>query len=166
MCSSSIVIESHNFKILLFLIHGYHHTLWLKDIAIPSLLSTPQFQTFTNLLIGIFGVSNPTYLFFEIGRNYVSIIVNIISNNTVLQCYLLCIFVSIWRLLQFIVCIGVSTSPPTSKTSPPLIFYIKTATLWKRSPASFLFCLPIVCPEILYLSTLFCSDEYCIFKIK
>ena len=50
----------------------------------------------------------PTY-FFEIGRNYVSVIVNIISNNTVLQCYFLWIFVSIGRLLQLIVCIGLST---------------------------------------------------------
>ena len=118
MCSSSIVIKSHNFKILLFLIYGYHHTLWLKDIAIPSLLSTPQFQTFTNLLIGIFGVSNPTYLFFEIGRNYVSIIVNIISNNTVLQCYLLWIFVSIRKLLQLIVCVGVSTPSYLKNMTP------------------------------------------------
>ena len=44
-------------------------------------------------------------------RNYVSIIVNIISNNTVLQCYLLWIFVSIRRLLQLIMCTGVSTPP-------------------------------------------------------
>ena len=35
-------------------------------------------------------------------RNYVSVIVNIISNNTVLQCYLLWIFVSI-KFLQLIV---------------------------------------------------------------
>ena len=123
MCSSLIVIKSHNFKILLFLIYGYHHTLWLKDIAIPSLLSTPQFQTFTNLLIGIFGVSNPTYLFFEIGRNYVSIIVNIISNNTVLQCYLLWIFVSIRKLLQLIVCNSKNCNPLKKVTPfPPFSF--------------------------------------------
>ena len=65
----------------------------------PFITFYSQFQTFTNLLIGILGVSYPTYLFFESSRNYVSIIVNIISNNTMLQCYLLCIFVSIWRLL-------------------------------------------------------------------
>ena len=41
-------------------------------------------------------------------RNYVSVIVKIISDNTVLQCYLLWIFV-LRRLLQLIVCIGVST---------------------------------------------------------
>ena len=50
-------------------------------------------------------------------RNYVSIIVNIISNNTVLQCYLLWIFVSIRRLLQLIVCIGVSTPPHLNRLS-------------------------------------------------
>ena len=63
-----------------------------------------------SLLIGVFRVTNPTVLFFlKFLRNYVSIIVNIIGNNTVLQCYLLWIFVSIRRVLQLIVCIGVST---------------------------------------------------------
>ena len=72
---------------------------------------TPQFQTFTYMIIGIFGVKNTTFFcfFFEIGRNYLSIIGNIII-ITVLQCYLLWIFVSIRRLLQLIVCIGVSPS--------------------------------------------------------
>ena len=70
-----------------------------------------QFQTFTNLLIGVFRVTNPAVFFFlRFLRNYVSIVVNVISNNTVLQCYLLWIFVSIRRLLQLIVCIGVPTA--------------------------------------------------------
>ena len=91
-----VIITLYNSKILLSL----HYFL------------TPQFQTFTNLLIGIFGVSNPTFFFFlKFLRNYVSIIINIISNNTVLQCYLLWIFVSIRRLLQLIVYIVVSTAP-------------------------------------------------------
>ena len=47
----------------------------------------------------------------------VSIIVTIISNITVLQCYLLWIFVSIRRLLQLIVCIGVSTPPHLKNTT-------------------------------------------------
>ena len=90
-------------------------TLYNSKI-LPSLhyFLTPQFQTFTNLAIGIFGVSNPTVFFaffLRFLRNYVSIVLNIISNNTVLQCYLLWIFVSIKRLLQLIVCIGVSTPP-------------------------------------------------------
>ena len=79
---------------------------------------TPQFQTFTNLLIGIFGISNPTKIFLEMDRNNASIIVTMISNITVLQCYLLWIFVSIRRLLKLIVCTVVSTPP--SETSPLL----------------------------------------------
>ena len=71
---------------------------------------TPQFQTFAKSLIEIFGVSNPTF-FLRFQRNYVSIIVKIIGNNTVLQCCLLWLFVSIRRVLQVIVCIGVSTPP-------------------------------------------------------
>ena len=94
-----VIIKIYNSKILLSL----HYFL------------TPQFQTFTNLLIGIFGVSNPTFFLLRFLINYVSIIVNIISNNTVLQCYSLRIFVSIRRLLQLILCIGVSTPPPPQK---------------------------------------------------
>ena len=110
-----VIITICNYKILLCL----HYFL------------TPQFQTFTNLPIGIFGVSNPTVfclfvcLFvcflgggFRFLRNYVSILVNIISNNAVLQCYLLWIFVLIRRLLQLIVCIGVSTPPHLKNTTP------------------------------------------------
>ena len=102
-----VIITLYNSKILLSL----HYFL------------TPQFQTFTNLPIGIFGVSNPTgfcFVFLRFLRNYVSIIANIISNNTVLQCYLLRIFVPIKRLLLLIVCIEVSTLP-TSKTKPLLL---------------------------------------------
>ena len=100
---------------------------------------TPQFQTYTNLLIGIFGVSN--YFFLKFLRNYVSIIVNIISNNTVLQCYFLWIFVSIKRLLQLIVCTGVSTPPPTSKTqllslpSPLLNLQTTQTPLFRQFPS-------------------------------
>ena len=35
-CSSCIAIESHNFKILAFLLNGYH-TPQLKNIAIPAI---------------------------------------------------------------------------------------------------------------------------------
>ena len=77
---------------------------------------TPQFRTFTNLLIETFAVSNPAifFSFFEIGKSYVSIIVDIISDNAVLQCYLLWIFVSIRRILQLTVGIGVLTPLPSS----------------------------------------------------
>ena len=79
---------------------------------------TPQFQTFTNLLIGIFWLVIPLIFLFEIGINYVSVIVTIISNTTMLQCYLVWIFVSIRRLLQLMKCIGVST--PSQKHQPLL----------------------------------------------
>ena len=94
--------------ILPFLPYGYHHT--------------PQFQTFTNLIIGIFRVRNPTFFFFW---NYVPVIVNII----------IWIFVSIKRLLQLIVYIGISPSPP--QKHHPFFFAkpsLKTiqATLFRR----------------------------------
>ena len=60
------------------------------------------------------------FIFFLRFLRNLSIIVNITTNNTELQCYLLWIFLPIRRLLQFIVCIGVST-PPTSKTWPLLL---------------------------------------------
>ena len=98
--------------------------IWLSSVynskILPSLhyFLTPQFQTFNNLVIGIFGVSNSTFFFEIVLRKYVSIIVNIISNNnTALQCYLLWIFVSRRRVLQLIVSIGVSTPPSSQKHS-------------------------------------------------
>ena len=99
---------------------------WLSSHSIiqrycyPWVTFSPHNFILSNLLIGICGVSNPTFFFFfsRFLRNYVSIIVNIISNNTVLQCYLLWIFVSIRRLLQVIVCIGVSTPPHLKNMTP------------------------------------------------
>ena len=123
--------EPHNFKILLFLLYGHHQ---LKDIAIPELRITLSLHNFKLLLllIGILGVSNPTFFwdFWDFWFFYVSILANIISNNTVLQCYLLWIFVSIRRVLQLIVCIGVSTPSPHPKnisgdsTSPKNGFFM------------------------------------------
>ena len=111
-CHSSymVIITLHNSKILLSL----HCFL------------TPQFQTFTNLITGIFGVRNLTFFFFlifffEIGRNYLSIIVNTIINITMLQCYLLWIFVSRRRLLQLMVCIGVSPTQPLKNITHSLL---------------------------------------------
>ena len=83
---------------------------------------------FYQLMIDIFGVRNPTnfffFFFFEIGRKYVSIIVNTIINITVLQCYLLWLFVSIRRLVQLIACIGVSIHPLPSQKHH-LFFFAK-----------------------------------------
>ena len=58
---------------------------------------------FLGLVISLF--------FFFWGGNYVSIKVNIISNKTVLQCYLLWIFESIKSIFQLIVCIFPCTRP-------------------------------------------------------
>ena len=114
---------------------------------------TPEFQTFTNLLIGIFGVSNPTFFVFlrclRFLRNYVSIIVNIsnISNNTVLKYYLLWIFASIRRLFQLVVCIGVSAPPHLKKMTPsfanfPLKSVNYRSPLFRRftPPSQIIFC--------------------------
>ena len=119
-----VIITLYNLKILLSL----HYFL------------TPQFQTFTNLLIRICEVSNLSFFFFfllRFLRNYVSIIINIISNNTVLQCYLLLIFVWIRRLLQIIPCIGsqlLLTSKTWSLLLPILLLNLQTiqAPLFRR----------------------------------
>ena len=54
----------------------------------------------------------PLYFFYWDFWNYVSVIVIIISNNTVLECYLLWIFVSIRRLQPHSVHWGLNPSPP------------------------------------------------------
>ena len=71
-CSSSIAIERHNCKISAFLLNGYH-TPQLKNIAIPAIAFS--LHNFQGLLIPLnfFG-----------GRNYVSILIAIVSNFTVL----------------------------------------------------------------------------------
>ena len=110
--------ELHNFKILLFLLYGYNSLYNSKILLFLHYFLTPQFQTFTKIF----------HLFlFEIGRNFVSIIVNVISNNTVLQCYLLWISVSIRRLLQLIVGIGVST-PHLKNIIPSFFLFCQAPT--------------------------------------
>ena len=82
-CSSYIAIDPHNFQILLFLLYGYH-TPQLENIALPAIVFSLHTRTFMNLLIGIFWVSNLTKFSLKIDRNYVSILITIISNITVL----------------------------------------------------------------------------------
>ena len=122
MCSSFIAIEPHNSEILPFLLYGYHHTIQLKDIVIPTLLPHSTISNFYQSDNQNFfgGGRNPTFLFF---LRYVETMgqLQLILLFLLLQCYLLWIFVSIRRLLQLIVCIGVSTS--TSKTSSLLFFF-------------------------------------------
>ena len=81
-CLSQIVIEPHNLKILPFFPHGYH-TPQLKDIAISPMAFSPQnFKILPTLHLEFLWVGNPT--FFVICRNYVSIIIAVISNIIVL----------------------------------------------------------------------------------
>ena len=98
-----------------------------KTLLSPHYFLTPQFQNFTNMLIEIFGVSNPTFLFiyfffFEIFEklcvDYIQLILLVII---LLQCYLLQIFVSIRRLLQLIVCIGVTFSSHLKTMTPSFV---------------------------------------------
>ena len=98
-----------------------YHIPWLKDVAVPALLSHSTISNFyQSANLKFLGLVIPQIkIFFDIGRNYVSIIVTIVSNITMLQRYLPWIFVSIRRLLQFIVCIGVSTPPQKHQ---PLFF--------------------------------------------
>ena len=91
------------------LITRYCYTCITFSLHNFKLLAICQLE-FLGLVVPLF--------FLRFLRNYVSIMVNIISNNTVLQCYLLWIFVSIRRLLQLIVCIGVSTPPHLKNTTP------------------------------------------------
>ena len=85
------------------------HSITQKILLSLHYFLTLQFQTFTKI--------PHFFFFFEIGRKYVSIIVNIISNNTVLQSDLLWIFVSIRRLLQLIVCIRGLKAPSQKHNS-------------------------------------------------
>ena len=64
-----MVITCNNLKILL---------------SLTLLLSLHNFKTLPTFHMEIFGVSNPSKFFLEIGRNYVSIIITIIINITVL----------------------------------------------------------------------------------
>ena len=81
MCSSYIAIEPNNFKISPFLLYGYHHTLQLKDIATPILLSHSTISNFYQSANWDFwGLGIPPF-FFEIGTHYASIIVNIITKT-------------------------------------------------------------------------------------
>ena len=106
--------EPHNFKILLFLLNGYHHT---QRYCYPCItFSLHNFKRLRICHLEFLGLV--ILLFFGDFWETVSIIVNIVSNITVLQCYLLWIFVSIRRLHQLIMYIGVSTLPHLKNMTP------------------------------------------------
>ena len=97
-----------------------------QNFAIPPIwLSHPITQRYWVFYQSGNNFTNPTW-FYEKGINYGSIIVTIISSITVLQCYLLWICLSIRRLLQLMVYIGVSTAPsqkhhPSANYPSPLL---------------------------------------------
>ena len=66
MCSSCIAMEPHYFKILLFLLCGFTliNSKMLLTFHYFLTLQFQTFTTFTNLIIGISAVSNPTFFFF------------------------------------------------------------------------------------------------------
>ena len=67
-----------------FLLHGYH-TPQLENIATPAIaFPLHNFKILPKGHMGFFWVNNPDLFFSEISRNYVSIIITIISNTTVL----------------------------------------------------------------------------------
>ena len=103
---------------------------WLSSHSITQkycypciIFSLHNFKLLPICQLEFLGLATPLWLvfllvfFLRFLRNCVSIIVNIVSNNTVLPCYLLWIFVSIRRLLQIIACIGVSTPPHLKNTT-------------------------------------------------
>ena len=81
MYSSCMVIKLNSFKNLLSLLHGCHIPQ-LQNIAIPGRLSHPTISKFYQpLTMEFFWI--PLFCF-EICRNYMSIIITIASNITVL----------------------------------------------------------------------------------
>ena len=116
-CSSCIVIELHNFKIMLFLLHGYH-TLQLKNIAVPAIDFSPHnFKILPTCHMEFFWVINPNQFFLETGRNYVSIIITIISNITVLVSNSVFCFGCFMPMSH-----GVNKKAPPIVSPPPLLF--------------------------------------------
>ena len=108
-----VIITRYCYTCITFSLHNF------KLLAICQL-------EFLGLVVPLF--------FLRFLRNYVSIIVNIISNNTVLQCYLLWIFVSIRRALQFIVCIGISTPCHLKNMTPSFVKYPLKSANYPSSP--------------------------------
>ena len=140
------VFIQHSFRTPKFCYFSYVVTISLYNSKILLSLNyflTLQFQTFTKISHSFF---------FEIGTNYVSIMVNIISNNTVLQCYLLWIFMSIRKLLQLLVCIGVST-PSHLKNMTPSFAKSPLKSANYQSPLFRSFTSPLCPPKKIFLAS-------------
>ena len=116
-----LILHSHwtpQFQNLAIRLISLSHSITQRYCYPCIALSLNNFKLFPICLLEFLGLVIPRNYFFEICRNYVSVIITIISNITVLHCYLFWIFVSIRRLLQLIVYIRVST--PSQKHQPPL----------------------------------------------
>ena len=83
--------------------------------------SVHNFKLLPICQLEVLGVRNPTvFLCFFLFEIFEKLSINY-SNNTALQCYLLCIFLSVRRLTQLILCIGVSTTPHLKNTTPSFV---------------------------------------------
>ena len=141
--SSSIVTETHNFKVLLFLLHGYY-TSKHKNIASLAIAFSRFLLSF--LAHGIFGWLVIQFnIFLEIDRTYVSIVITIISSITVL-------------VSQNVVCFGyfMPMTHGVNKKAPKVVSF-------HTSPLNQDFTRFVCCFTRNTLSTFFCSDlkDYC-----
>ena len=108
-CLSCTVTEPHNFKTFV-ISPTWFHTLQLRYIVILAIaFSLHNIKILPTHQLDFFLLSNPALYFLEIARNYVSIIITIINNITVLVSHSVICFgyfmamshaVSIRRLLQ------------------------------------------------------------------
>ena len=97
--------ETRNFEILPFVLHGYQMP---QNIAIPAIPFSPHnFKILPTCQMEFLWVCN---IFLEIGRNYVSVIITIISSITVL-------------VLHYVICFGyfISMSHGVNKKAPPIV---------------------------------------------
>ena len=102
--------ETRNFKILPFVLHGYQ-TPQLKILLSLLFLSHPIISKFyQHTKWNFFGFVIPLNIFLEIGRNYVSVIITIINNITVL-------------VSHYVICFGyfISMSHGVNKKTPPIV---------------------------------------------
>ena len=129
-----------------FLLHDYH-TPQLKNIAIPAIAFSPRnFKSLSICHMEFFGVSNLTYIFLEIGRNCVPIVITVISNVTVLVSHSVIYFgyfIPMGHGVNKKVALIVST------TSPPYQVFTWFVYCFTRNT----------------LSTFSCSD-YCVISVR
>ena len=147
-CSSCIVIEPHKFKIC----HSFYMVITLHNLKIQlSLLllshpTTSKFYQPTNW--NFFWVSSPTcFVFLEIGRNYVPVIIAIISNITLL-------------VSHNVICFGyympmshgmIKKAPPTvSHTPPPYQVFTNIVCCFARNTLSTFLCSDQIIAKIMH----------------